>query len=119
VQCQSCHAAARDGSRFCPSCGRPLVDADAVTRLAQPASPATFGATRPARDVLDITGLPTGGADVAHTSIDAGTLLAGRYRVQRLLGRGGMVAVYLADDLRLKQQVALKLLPAELARDPK
>src|SRR6266536_459641 len=45
-----------------------------------------------------------------------GTTLAG-YRIEGLLGRGGMSAVYLADDLRLKRKVALKLLAPELAED--
>ena len=45
-----------------------------------------------------------------------GTELAG-YRIESLLGLGGMGVVYLAEDLRLKRKVALKLLAAGLAED--
>jgi serine/threonine protein kinase len=45
-----------------------------------------------------------------------GTLLAG-YRLEALLGRGGMSVVYLAEDVRLKRKVAVKLLAAHLAED--
>jgi serine/threonine protein kinase len=45
-----------------------------------------------------------------------GTQLAG-YRIESLLGLGGMSVVYLAEDLRLKRKVALKLLAAGLAED--
>jgi len=45
-----------------------------------------------------------------------GTELAG-YRIESLLGWGGMSVVYLAEDLRLKRRVALKLLAPRLAED--
>ena len=45
-----------------------------------------------------------------------GTELAG-YRIERVLGRGGMSVVYLAHDPRLKRNVALKLLSSELVED--
>jgi eukaryotic-like serine/threonine-protein kinase len=41
--------------------------------------------------------------------------LAGRYRIERELGQGGMATVYLAHDLKHERKVALKVLKPELA----
>ncbi|HTO73251.1 MAG TPA: protein kinase, partial [Gemmatimonadales bacterium] len=44
--------------------------------------------------------------------------LAGRYLLERELGRGGMGIVFLARDLALERPVAIKLLPPVLAENP-
>src|SRR6266496_2532019 len=48
--------------------------------------------------------------------LSAGTRL-GRYEIRSKIGEGGMGEVYLARDTQLDRSVALKLLPAQIARD--
>ena len=54
--------------------------------------------------------------DVA-SSFGKGALLAERYRLERVLGTGGMASVWLAGDERLGRPVAVKLLSDSLAHD--
>ncbi|MFM2024689.1 MAG: hypothetical protein RLZZ56_702 [Actinomycetota bacterium] len=53
-----------------------------------------------------------------NITIQIGTELSGRYRVQRLLAHGGMASVYEAIDLQLHRQVAIKVLASHLSGDP-
>lgn len=51
--------------------------------------------------------------------VDSGPrLLAGRYEVGELIGRGGMAEVHIGHDTRLGRTVAIKILRSDLARDP-
>ena len=48
------------------------------------------------------------------SKIPLGTLLADKYRVTREIGRGGMAAVYEAENVDIGKRVAIKVLAAEL-----
>lgn len=50
--------------------------------------------------------------------LDLQAALAGEYSLQREIGRGGMGIVYLARDVQLDRDVAIKVLPSIMARDP-
>ena len=60
-----------------------------------------------------------GGCDLSsYTSRLAKGTRLGDYEIQSLLGAGGMGEVYRARDLRLRRDVAIKVLPASFASDP-
>src|SRR5262249_62082041 len=50
-----------------------------------------------------------------HLFLSFPAAVAGRYSLERELGRGGMGVVYLAREVRLDRPVAIKLLPPEFA----
>lgn len=80
--------------------------------------------TLPARHAADppsAPGLGTYPHNVESALADplVGAVLDGRYRVQRMVARGGMATVYAAQDERLRRVVAVKVLHPQFAADPR
>ncbi len=89
VECYRCHTPIPENSRYCFSCGA---------------------------DVSGAEGSPnTGSIDALRERLQR--LIEGEYRIERLLGKGGMGSVFLAHDMALEREVAIKVLPPDVAQD--
>jgi eukaryotic-like serine/threonine-protein kinase len=113
--CAACGEPVQGGARFCPSCGAAVDPVDNPTYTAPRRSPSPRPSSRhtPASGARALT--PPGAT--GDTRFVPGTLIADRYRVVGLVGRGGMGEVYRADDLLVGQPVALKFLPEAVQDD--
>jgi serine/threonine protein kinase len=88
---------------------QPQAPARPVTSTVRPA--AGSAAPRPAAGAGPESATPN-----AH-DLAAGSILAGRYKVERLLGRGGMGAVYVVQHVNTGETLALKVLHPALANN--
>jgi len=89
LECFRCHTPIPENSRFCASCGADVSGGDGATS--------------------------TSSVDIVRERLQQ--IIQGKYRIERLLGKGGMGQVFLAHDLTLEREVAIKVLPPDVAQD--
>lgn len=66
----------------------------------------------------DFRGIEAAVADAGVTYVQEGQILAGKYRVEHVLGVGGMGVVVAAHHLELDERVAVKIMLPEMAQQP-
>jgi serine/threonine protein kinase len=130
--CSKCGAQVSPNGRFCSACGESVDPDTGATLLGNEASleGATIAPSSPEqrqtpspRPSVRTPRAPsssnplTSSDPISGGRFAPGQIIAQRYRVVALAGRGGMGEVYRAEDLTLGQVVALKFLPEALSQD--
>jgi serine/threonine-protein kinase len=95
LKCPKCRSDNPDTKQFCGDCGTQL----SSSSDSRPSFTETIE-----RPILELT---------------RGTLFADRYEIIEELGRGGMGKVYRAEDKKIKQEIAIKLIKPEIASNKK
>jgi len=93
IKCPKCQSGNPDTATFCADCGAKL----------------------PSHKDIGVTET----LESAKEELTRGTTFAGRYEIIEELGKGGMGRVYRVEDTKLNQEVGLKLIKPEIAKDKK
>jgi serine/threonine-protein kinase len=102
-RCPACGTTYPAEARFCTRDGSKLVQRQ------------TMNMAPPPRET--VVGRAESAVPVTHANL-LGQVLDGRYEIDRKVGEGGMSFVYLAKDVATQEQFAIKVLSADLSRDP-
>ena len=94
-KCPKCDSENTDTARFCSECGTQLIPSKKV----------------PAQHTKTI--------ETPREEITSGSTFAGRYQIIDKLGKGGMGKVFRVLDKQINEEVAIKLIKPEIAKDKK
>ena len=111
--CTGCSVEISTGETKCPACGLSIDDGSAETAVLPDDRQGNTPTKLSNPSKRNKTPLTTG----SRARFVSGSVLAGRYRIVGLIGKGGMGEVYKAEDLELDLTGALKFLPAEFSKD--
>ena len=133
MRCPTCSSEISDGSQYCSVCGGTVDSSNDATLIAgklgddgetlAPAAPRRVPSHAPppqhrsSRTPSNSASFLSSSDAIGGGRFAPGQIIADRYRVVALAGRGGMGEVYRAEDLKLSQIVAIKFLPASLSQD--
>jgi eukaryotic-like serine/threonine-protein kinase len=103
-----------------PSSQAPSILDGGIPTLGAAEGPSAEGLTLPPDVQVRLTGvseIAVGGAN-GGARLQPGSVFANRYKIIKVLGEGGMGAVYKAQDLELERELALKIVRPELSNNP-
>jgi serine/threonine protein kinase/Flp pilus assembly protein TadD len=95
MKCPECNSENPDTQSFCGDCGTQLSTSE------------------------DDSFSPTKTYETPKEELTTGSTFVGRYQIIEELGKGGMGKVYKANDIKIKEKIALKLIKPEIAKDKK